>query len=630
MSNVIAPFQLLELNIISAQDLAPVCRHMKAYAVAWVHQTRKLNTRVDAVGQNNPTWNDKFVFRVDDQFLYTDTSAVMIEIYALHWFRDIHVGTVRVLVGNLVPPHARPQFHQPPPGMRFLALQVRRASGRPQGILNVGVALLNSSMRSMPIYTQMSSSAVGYRDLMGEVDPYHHHHHNKTGSNKTPAQSISSKPELRRTKSDTSSLLASDLRLRMVRSGSSSVSSKGGSMVNGLEIEISSIMKKTAGKKKTTEETKVNEETTKATVIENKVITSPKGSSILSASESVPPSSKEKVDSATSESEFAGDPPPRTPKRGKQEKKIHDSFESDVLNPSGKATPLLLIDGFGGGDPRKSPIVDGFGGGGEPRKTPKSIKPPKVKPYSNNKEYDAAMSPYPFSKTHQYETLKRINMEMGTPMRSNIKSTPRRSNLKSTPRRSNVKSTPRRSNTNFLLTPMKSNIDFGTPMRSNLAGRPILTESELGPSPSEVAAQLAKERAARAALYDVESSIISEWSYDDSSVEGLRSKLERWRTELPPLYDLGEFSSYQTSETEAFTGTSGGGGATGMRSIKHMKAKVEKNHSKKGSGGGLFSCFSNICGLECSIVCGSDEGASAKKRTSSKRRTPALNNLSSV
>ena len=39
-------------------------------------------------------------FAVDEEFLYNDTSAIMIEIYALHWFKDIHVGTVRVLVGT--------------------------------------------------------------------------------------------------------------------------------------------------------------------------------------------------------------------------------------------------------------------------------------------------------------------------------------------------------------------------------------------------------------------------------------------------------------------------------------------------------------------------------------------------
>ncbi|KAF8401986.1 hypothetical protein HHK36_012937 [Tetracentron sinense] len=176
MSHVM-PFQLLEINIISAQDLSPVSRAMSTYAVAWVHPERKLSTRVDPHGHANPTWNDKFVFRVDEDFLRSDTSAVMINIYAVRFFRDVRVGTVRVLIGNLIPPSTRPR--NPHPGMRFVALQVRRPSGRPQGILNLGVTLLDSSMRSMPLYTQLSSSAVGYRDLMGEEsnDPHHHHHH---------------------------------------------------------------------------------------------------------------------------------------------------------------------------------------------------------------------------------------------------------------------------------------------------------------------------------------------------------------------------------------------------------------------------------------------------------------------
>ncbi|KAF9604846.1 hypothetical protein IFM89_010521 [Coptis chinensis] len=153
-----APFQLLEVNIISAQDLALVSRKMRTYAVAWVNAERKLSTRIDNQNKNNPSWNDKFVFRVNESFLRSDTSAVMIEIYAVKWFRDVRVG------------------------MRFVALQVRRPSGRPQGILNIGMALLDGSMRSMPLYTQLSASAVGFRDLMGDElhTPNHHpNFHNK-------------------------------------------------------------------------------------------------------------------------------------------------------------------------------------------------------------------------------------------------------------------------------------------------------------------------------------------------------------------------------------------------------------------------------------------------------------------
>ena len=120
--------QLLEINIISAQDLEPMSRKMKTRATAWVHPTRKLSTRVDTEGHVNPNWNDKFVFRVDEEFLQRDTSAVMIEIYATQrgrWKRDALVGTVRLLVGNFISPPTRPNHPSSHHiGMRFVALQV--------------------------------------------------------------------------------------------------------------------------------------------------------------------------------------------------------------------------------------------------------------------------------------------------------------------------------------------------------------------------------------------------------------------------------------------------------------------------------------------------------------------------
>lgn len=115
----VKPYQLLEVNLISAQDLEPVAKKMKTYCKSWVHPNRKLTSCVDTEGNSNPTWNDKFVFRVTEEFLRADNSAVMIEIYTPHWFRDLVVGSVRVLVGNLFPPTVANQG-----GMRFIALQV--------------------------------------------------------------------------------------------------------------------------------------------------------------------------------------------------------------------------------------------------------------------------------------------------------------------------------------------------------------------------------------------------------------------------------------------------------------------------------------------------------------------------
>ncbi|KDP23730.1 hypothetical protein JCGZ_23563 [Jatropha curcas] len=176
-------FQLLEINVISAQDLATVSKSMRTYAVVWVHPERKLTTRIDQNGHTNPQWNEKFVFRVDDAFLDSETSAIMIEIYAAAWLRDVQIGSVRVLVSNLFPSNNNNSK------MRFVALQIRRPSGRPQGILNMGVQLLDNTMRSMPLYTELSASAVGFNDLIDA----------KTNTKQTIEEKTS---KLRRTQSD--------------------------------------------------------------------------------------------------------------------------------------------------------------------------------------------------------------------------------------------------------------------------------------------------------------------------------------------------------------------------------------------------------------------------------------------
>ncbi|KAJ6771438.1 CALCIUM-DEPENDENT LIPID-BINDING (CALB DOMAIN) FAMILY PROTEIN [Salix koriyanagi] len=372
---ILSSFQLLELNVISAQDLAKVSRKMKTYAVAWVHPDRRLSTRVDSAGCNNPTWNDKFVFRVDDSFLHADTSAVMIEIYALHWFRDIHIGTVRVIVGNLIPP-PRPRHHnQFQLGMRFVALQVRRPSGRPQGILNIGVALLDSSMRSMPLYSQISVSAVGYRQLMGEEELNHHKDDSDDKSSGIHSNSFLlpwlPKPELRRTKSDSSSMF--------------------GSIRIGIE------------KKK-----------------KNKKWRS-KASSLISGSEIV---------------------------------------KKDENGAFGKA----------------------------------SISSESLtKTDTKSTELDHILKPLP----------KFTGLDLGSPRNNTFR--------------------------------------YATPKKENFVSKPVITGSELGPSASEVAAVIARNKHRR--VEETDSEIIGEMSLD-GSMEGLRSKLERWRTELPPVYDASDISSF--------------------------------------------------------------------------------------
>ncbi|KAF8111618.1 hypothetical protein N665_0074s0141 [Sinapis alba] len=598
MSMMFPSFQLLELNIISAQDLAPVARKMKTYAVAWVHSERKLTTRVDYNGGANPTWNDKFVFRVNEEFLYADTSAVVIEIYALHWFRDVHVGTVRVLISNLIPPNRRPGYRTsnneyrrtPPQGMRFVALQVRRTSGRPQGILNIGVGVLDGSMRSMPLYTHMDSSAVGYRDLLGEEDRHlqHLHLNSNKGSSKNPQspstsrqfQSVVSRPEFRRTKSDTSSMVVSDLLSRAERSR----------------------------------------------------LATRKPASAVASSES------EAVPTTTTDSDDTYTPPSNTHNAPRQR---YDSIESDLTEPSTRVKPNVHVV-----TQEPSPYGSYHQSRKTPRKTPMHEKHRPV-----NKDYNRGRaSPY----ISRHGTPLRSNIVSSTPMQPNgIRSTPMRSNNvgmspmrpnmveltpMQTPRRSSMYgTTPRRSNivgstpirSNYKATPMKSHHDYGTPMRSNLAGRRILTDSELGPSSSEVAERKGKDKS-----HETESSILSDWSVDDSSIEGARSKLEMWRTELPPLYDIG---SSQVSSTD-YDGSVvyAAGGANGGRSSRR-KTPAAKNANRRHSseGNGLFSCFSKICGVECSFVCGGGGGgggADESKKGGGGRvhRTYSADDLSSL
>uniref|UniRef100_A0A7N0VJM0 C2 domain-containing protein n=1 Tax=Kalanchoe fedtschenkoi TaxID=63787 RepID=A0A7N0VJM0_KALFE len=182
------PFHLLEITVISAQDLSAAAKNMKTYSVAWVNPDRKLTTRIDNDGHTNPNWNDKFIFRVDDAFLECETSAVMIEIYAIGWMKDFKIGTVRFLINNL-------EFLGSE--IRFVALQIRRPSGRPQGILNVGATLLDSTMRSMPLCSELGSSAVGSN--------------NPTDDNKSELKTDSLlSPKLQRSKSERSTSTVSD------------------------------------------------------------------------------------------------------------------------------------------------------------------------------------------------------------------------------------------------------------------------------------------------------------------------------------------------------------------------------------------------------------------------------------
>ncbi|KAJ4898541.1 Calcium-dependent lipid-binding (CaLB domain) family protein [Raphanus sativus] len=148
---------VLEINLISAQDLSMVSKNMKTYSVAWINTDpmRKLTTRVDQANRSNPIWNEKFVFRVSDKTLQADVSAIVIEIYAAAWSKDALIGTVNVLLSDLFAPWSGFGDGDDCGGgnnnMRLVTLQIRRPSGRLQGFLRLGVALLDGGQRSMPL-----------------------------------------------------------------------------------------------------------------------------------------------------------------------------------------------------------------------------------------------------------------------------------------------------------------------------------------------------------------------------------------------------------------------------------------------------------------------------------------------
>ncbi|GLJ50686.1 hypothetical protein SUGI_1079820 [Cryptomeria japonica] len=125
----------LEVNIISAQDLEkPLLRRfrrMKTYAVAWICRNEKMSTRIDRRGGVFPTWNDKLILSLEDRFLQSQTCALTVNIYRQGFFRDSLIGSVRILMSALVTD-----------GVNFFVAQVRRPSGRPQGILNLASVIL--------------------------------------------------------------------------------------------------------------------------------------------------------------------------------------------------------------------------------------------------------------------------------------------------------------------------------------------------------------------------------------------------------------------------------------------------------------------------------------------------------
>lgn len=159
--------QILEINLISAQSLkTPVAnlRRMQTYVILWVDSSTKLRTKIDHLGGENPTWNDKFLFRVSPEFISSETSGVSVEIYAVGYIKDFLIGTVRLLISSCHKGVANHGISNATPAFR--AVQVRRPSGRFHGVLNIAAAVYSSTDFSL----LNGSSAICFRDLTEEKE----------------------------------------------------------------------------------------------------------------------------------------------------------------------------------------------------------------------------------------------------------------------------------------------------------------------------------------------------------------------------------------------------------------------------------------------------------------------------
>ncbi|CAI9095619.1 OLC1v1031608C1 [Oldenlandia corymbosa var. corymbosa] len=150
---------ILEINLVSAQDLKKANKEQtqQTYAVVWVDDSsRKLRTRTDCFGGENPTWNDKFLFRVSSEFIYSATAGFNVEIYnvgRLHFTKDSLVRTARCLLSSCL-------------GNLITTVHVHRPSGRFQGFLDVGAGLCDKeNVGANLVILLKESSVVNFHEL---------------------------------------------------------------------------------------------------------------------------------------------------------------------------------------------------------------------------------------------------------------------------------------------------------------------------------------------------------------------------------------------------------------------------------------------------------------------------------
>nr|XP_017233582.1 PREDICTED: uncharacterized protein LOC108207660 [Daucus carota subsp. sativus] len=133
------PYKLLEVNVISAHDLPCTAKTLRTYVSARVNDDHNQKTPLDHKGHINPSWNHKMVFRVDEKFMRSRSSAITFEIYNVAWLRDLPIGTTRLPIQNVLNNNS---------AMKPMALPISRPSGLLKGTINVTINIVDKDVDS--------------------------------------------------------------------------------------------------------------------------------------------------------------------------------------------------------------------------------------------------------------------------------------------------------------------------------------------------------------------------------------------------------------------------------------------------------------------------------------------------